>query len=100
MAVNGNLSKIIAAVVGIVLLIVTAITSTLVIERTRERDTSQTQVERIVLILDAMKLVDTDLAAQIAEVRGVNTTAIALINQRITTVTDMLSEIKGLLRGK
>jgi len=100
MAVNGNLSKIIAAVVGIVLLIVTAITSTLVIERTRERDTSQTQVERIVLILDAMKLVDTDLAAQIAEVRGVNTTAIALINQRITTVTDMLSEIKGLLREK
>jgi hypothetical protein len=97
---NGIILKVAATVVGILTLVALAITSTLASERTRERDVSKTQVERIVLVLDAMKQVDTDLATQIAAVKGSNDTSVQLINQRIDTVATLLQDIKAILKGK
>ena len=53
------------------------------------------QMDRVVIVLDNMRTVDASLATEIAAVRGSSTTEIALINQRISQMIDMLVELKA-----
>lgn len=98
---NGsNALKVASLSLAVLLALATAATTALAVERGAENKRLSIQVERIVIILDVMKQVDSDLATQIAVNKGERTTEIALINQRISAVTDMLAEIKELLRGR
>jgi hypothetical protein len=100
--------KIVLFVTSIILFAATICSTTLAIQGSRDRTVLTVQIDKILTVMDQMKAVDAGLASQIAAVQGVSekdiaevrsSTAgdIALINQRIETISQLLAEIKSIV---
>jgi len=83
-----------------VLALTTSATTTLAVARGRDNRAQGVQIEKILVVLENMKAVDAGLVLEIAKVRGESTTEIALINQKIGTITEMLMDIKVLIKER
>lgn len=89
-----DIAKIVSICLAVVMGIVTAATSALAWERGRQNNEIRSQVDKMVVCIDAMKAVDVQLAQAIAMSKAERVTDIALINQRIGIVIALLDELK------
>ena len=81
-------------ILSIVLGATTLVSTTIAIMRGQQISAQAIHISNILVIIEAMKEVDSGLLAQIAELRGIESADIRLLSMRIDNITKLLEEIR------
>jgi hypothetical protein len=73
------------------------VSMTISVEKSMSFNMNSARIDRLLVIVEEMKSVDAGLLTQITTLKGTTTADIAVLNERITNITNLLNEIKVLV---
>jgi hypothetical protein len=76
----------------------TIVSITVAVDKSHYANVNSVRIDGLVGIVDGMKDVDSGLLNQIVELRGRQTADTALLNEKINNITNLLQEIKAIVK--
>jgi hypothetical protein len=81
-----------------IMIIATVVSVTVAVEKSTMANKNSMRIDGLVVVVDGMRDVDAGMLNQIVELRGRQTADTMLLNEKITNITNLLQEIKQIVK--